>query len=354
MVKMNESQRNGRRSAVTIRDVARAANVSIGTVSRVVNGHPTVNPRLREAVEAAMKGLGYRPNAAARTLRIARTGTIGVVVSDLSNPIFHPMVHGISQVATEYDATLLLCDATAFAGAQAAHLRRLHELRVDGVILHPVAEYEEDIAPLEAAGMTVVITGQRHPRGGRPEMVVNEHLASRQAFKYLVDLGHRRIAHVIQGFMPRRLLPTSAQVDRLTAYREVHAEMGLPVDESLVLVAHRPEDAVDRVLAALQRPDPPTAIVSGAHAYTPHVLRAIRSAGLKVPRDLSFITFGDSAWSEANEPPITAIGLDYETYGRRLARLLFSVAAGQPAEVTLHQDSQFLLRESCAPPRPGG
>src|SRR5262245_2850217 len=104
---------------VTVHDVARAANVSIGTVSRVVNGQPSVRPTIREAVERAIKDLGYRPNAAARQLRATHTRTIGLVLSDLTNPTFYPLIRGLQEVLREFDTWLYLCESAGSADAQA-------------------------------------------------------------------------------------------------------------------------------------------------------------------------------------------------------------------------------------------
>ncbi len=111
---------------MTIHDVARAAKVSIGTVSRVVNGHVSVNPQIRRSVEQAIAELGYRPNGSARDLRRGRTRTIGVVISDLANPVFSATVQGIEQVAGARGTSLFLCDAAGLGPAQAPLLERLH------------------------------------------------------------------------------------------------------------------------------------------------------------------------------------------------------------------------------------
>jgi LacI family transcriptional regulator len=339
----------------TIRDVAREANVSIGTVSRVVNGHTSVHPDIRRQVEGAIRRLNYRPHAAARDLRRGRTGTIGVVISDLANPIFASTVQGIERVAGERGTSLFLCDCAGFANAQALHLERLHERRVDGVILHPTGPYDAQLAHFTEAGIPVVLIGQRRPTGATAEVVVDEYEASLEAIRLILRLGHRRVCLVLQQFGAAPLLKTSAQNDRVAAYEQAHREAAVPMDHSLV-VAARDADAVrSAVEALLARSERPTALVSGAHLYTPDLLAAVRAGGLTIPDDLSFISHGDSPWARVHQPPLTVIRTDYPEYGRRAAELLFAVIDGRPIGGPLRQRAELVVRGSCAPPgRPSG
>src|SRR5262245_3344998 len=158
----------------TIQDVARAANVSASTVSRVLNHDASVHPGLRGVVEQAIRDLGFRPNAAARSLRAARTQTVGVVAAELTNPTLISSLYGIEKVATDCDYSLLVADWHGSLELQGRHLERLHERRVDGIILHPVGDYERQLAPLRAAGFPIVIMGRRAASGGTLEVVVDE------------------------------------------------------------------------------------------------------------------------------------------------------------------------------------
>jgi LacI family transcriptional regulator len=339
---------------VTIRDVAREANVSIGTVSRVVNGHASVHPEIRREVERAIRRLGYRPHAGARDLRRGRTGTIGVVISDLANPIFTPTVQGIERVAGERGTSLFLCDSAGFANAQTVHLERLHERRVDGVILHPTGAYDVHLAQFVAAGIPVVLIGQRRPTGATAEVVVDEYDASLEAMRLLLRLGHKQVGLVLQQFGEAPLLHTSAQNDRVAAYRQAHREADVPVDDSRVIFAQDAAEARSSVELLLARRDRPTALISGAHPYTPELLAAVRDAGLTMPDDLSFISYGDSPWARVHQPPLTVIRTDYPQYGRRAAELLFAVIEGRSTTGMLRERADLVVRGSCAPPRRAG
>jgi LacI family transcriptional regulator len=334
----------------TIRDVARTAGVSIATVSRVINGDGSVHPTLRRLVEDAVQHTGYRPNAAARSLRRARTGTIGVVVPELRNPALTAIVQGIEQVAREREVSLFLCDAGGSFRAQGRHLERLHERRVDGVIIYPIGRFREQIAPLREAGIPVVVVGQRVQAGDLPGLVADEYDASRAAFRLLLDLGHRRIGFIVRGSVTS-LPETDVMGNRIAAYRAAHAEAGVPLNEALIVAARTSRETFGRAEALLSGPNPVTALVSGMHTDAPEVLAAIQAAGLCVPDDVSVISYGDSRWAEVFHPPLTVVRTDYDESGRRIADLLFAAARGEATPQTIHQQSELVIRGSCAPPR---
>jgi len=338
----------------TIRDVARSAQVSVATVSRVVNGDRGVHPLLRRHVEAAVQQLAYRPSAAARNMRRARTGMIGIVVSELLNPAFIAIVEGIERVASERGVGLFLCDSRRSSAAQLAHLARLHTQRVDGVVLQPYGPYREQIEPLLRDGIPVVITGNRSKEGDLPQVVVNEHGASLAAFRLLLGLGHRRIAFTVRGREPVAVETAEGILgDRLNAYREAHAEASVPLDRTLIVTSPDPHETYHCTRALLRRPDRPSALVCGIHTDVADMLVAVKDAGLTVPRDLSFITYGDSRWTEAHSPAITAIRRDFAEYGTITAALLFALADRKQVEPILSLDCALVERESCAPPPDG-
>jgi LacI family transcriptional regulator len=339
-------------TVTTIRDVASAAHVSIATVSRVVNGDRSVHPGLRQLVEAAIEQLGYQPNAAARSLRLARTGTIGVIVPDLTNPTFTDILHGIEQVAAERGRSLFVCDAAGSFTAQGVHLDRLYGQRVDGILIHPLGPFREQIAAMRAKGIPVIVMGQRSPSGMEPEVIVDEHEAAQAAFRLLFGLGHRRIGLIIRTYGSEPAQLTASMPVRVRDYREAHAAAGIPIDETLLSAAQTLDEARTQASAMLGRPDRPTALIAGMHRFTPGMLLAMREAGLRMPRDVSLIAHGDSLWANAFEPPITVIRLDYSAFGRQAAELFFAVAAGKAPDGPLVQRSELVVRGSAAPARP--
>ncbi len=335
----------------TIHDVAQHAAVSIGTVSRVINNHPSVRPVTRRAVLQAIEAIGYHPNAVARNLRRARSGTLAVAVSYLDNPTNLAIVHGIAHAARERGIGLLLCDADGSYVTQGAHLTRLMEQRVDGVAIRPAGDFLPQVAPLLRAGIPVVPVGIRRSSGLHPEVIVDEEAASLAAMQLLTGLGHRRIGLLLRGFPDMREDGTGANRHRFQAYRRVHAEAGLEVSRRLVRLVYREEDIFTQTAALLALPDRPTALVAAVHYFVPEMLKAVKAAGLSIPGDLSFIAYGDSSWAEAVTPALTVVRTDYEEMGRRTADLLLSAIAGEAPPEPPPLPSALIVRESCGPAR---
>ncbi|MGD9889812.1 MAG: LacI family DNA-binding transcriptional regulator [Dehalococcoidia bacterium] len=333
----------------TIHDVAHAASVSISTVSRVVNGDPTVHPALRRQVEEAVQQLGYRPNAAARSLRRTRTETIAAVITDLPNPVFTEMIHGIESVARHRHVNLFLCDSRGSLRIQRAHVESLAERRVDGVIINAVGDHQQELAPLIEGGIPLVIISRRAPGTGFAELIVDEQDASVAAFQSLLDLGHRRIGLVMHRFRAPASGPVTSPHARIAAYRQAHALAGTPVDESLIVTPLTINEVYASTVALLSRADRPTALVVGAHPFLADCLLAVQRVGLRIPDDLSLIAYGDSRWTEVHQPPISVIRMDYIEYGRRAAELLFAVGADAATDRSLFQRAELVMRDSCAP-----
>lgn len=333
----------------TIHDVARHADVSIGTVSRVLNNHPSVRPITRRAVLEAIEAIGYHPNAVARNLRHARTGTIGVTVSYLDNPTNMAIVRGIEHAARERGIGLLLCDADGSYATQGAHLRRLCEQRVDAVAIRPAGDFLPQVAPLLRAGVPVVPVGLRQPSGIHPEVLVDEAAASAAALQLLIGLGHRRIGLLLRGFDDVGDDATSANRPRFRDFRRAHHDAGIPVSRELIRVVYREADVFSETARLLALPERPTALVAAVHYIVPDMLLAVRAAGLSIPDDLSFLAYGDSRWAQAVTPALTVIRTDYEEMGRRTAALLLGAMAGAAPEEPPPLRSELVVRASCGP-----
>src|SRR6266508_2926832 len=180
-------------SVTTILDVARLAEVSIATVSRVINGDAAVRPQTRRLVEDAIEQLDYRPNAAARSLRLSRSQTIGLIVTDLANPVFTQIVNGIESVARAHDYSLFLCDTGNDPEAENRHMERLYERRVDGVIIYSINGCRADaLDRFLASKSPVVAMGPAAFRGDLPGVLVRERGATEAAVERLLALGHTR------------------------------------------------------------------------------------------------------------------------------------------------------------------
>ncbi|MDQ0931786.1 LacI family DNA-binding transcriptional regulator [Streptomyces turgidiscabies] len=332
----------------TMADVARHAGVSVATVSHVLNGTRVVRPATRQSVLDAIEVLGYSPNTLARSLVTARTRSIGLAVSAISNPYFTEILQGVEARAMEHGYSLLLADPHDDPEHERKVVQLLHERRVDGVIVAPSADPGALIAYLTRHGVPTVFLDRLvdTPADSTPrfDQVCAENAEPMaRLMAHLTALGHKRVG-LVAG---RPGLSTTAE--RIAAYRIGLASAGLPHDERLV--AHgdsEPEGAERATAALLALAAPPTALVTADNAMTIGALRALRGRGLTVPDDLALCCFDDFTWADLLTPGLTAIAQPGRDIGAQAVRLLLDRLADpdRPAR-TVRLPCTFVHRESC-------
>lgn len=333
------------RSVVTIRDVAREAGVAVSTVSRALNGSAPSSPAIRERVRAAAARLGYQPSATARGLRRSCTMTIGVIVPDLANPVFLQWLRGAEHRLQESGYSLLICDGQDSWTRMEAHLARLYEHRVDGLLLAGPAPFAS-LRPFFEADIPVEPDPRLIARGTTARATMEE-AATLAAYRALVSAGHRRIAFVARATDGNRRIAHlyNPRVERLD---EVLDEAGLSLDPGLVLRVEATElQALTRTMAS--HPDAPTAYVAASHLLAAPLIGAIYDAGLRIPHDVSFLSFGDSDWAVAQRPQLSVIRHNYYAEANQCAASLVSrISSGLPPEATPFEPSEFVNRGSIA------
>jgi LacI family transcriptional regulator len=301
----------------SVRDVAALAGVSVGTVSRVVNGRPDVTPKLRARVEAAMTELDYQPNHLARNFRRQRSRTIGVVVPDITAPFFAELVKQIEAAAVAADYTVLVGNSANRPDRERAYLARLREHVVDGLVFAPSTEATE-VAPGDRS--RVVVVDREIP--GLDLVACDHEAGAREAVRHLLDLGHRRVA-CVSGPLD---VPVFRQ--RFAGYREemapVLAREGIdPVDYARFepLAGERGLEAAGELLAL---ETPPTAIFATSDQQAIGVLRACADRGLRTPEDVSVVGFDDIPLAELMQPRLTTVRQPTEEIGRLVVERLMS------------------------------
>lgn len=333
----------GRQGTPDIREVADYAKVGIGSVSRVLSGHPDVSEAMRKRVMKAVEELGYRPNLVAQGLRRGTTSTIGYVVSDISNYLFSEIALGAEHVLMGAGHAMLILSSISSAGGDSAQIEVLAQRGVDGLILSLQDESDAEIlAALERLGRPVVLVDRELPGFEGAAAVLADHASGIElAVRHLMDLGHERIA-LISGTPSIR--PTRERERALFAMREEGSQF-----ESYTGAYSNEHGA--RVASDLLSRDPrPTAIIAGGNQILAGVLAAIRDRGLRVPDDLSMITCDKLALAEFLDPPLATITRDTDEMGRSAGRLVLAALKGQPAsEVTV--PVTFEPGRSCAPAR---
>ncbi len=331
----------------TIEDVARRAGVSRQTVSRVINGRNWVSAEARERVLEAVRALGYRRNALAGGLRSGRTQTIGMLISNILNPLFAGEARGVQDVADAHGYQVILCNTDEDVRKEERLLRMLQEKQVDGAIVIPCHSNNSRAALEELARTSVplVLLNRRLP--GFDCVAFDSYREGEQAVQHLIDRGHRRVAIITS---PRR--STTAR-ERVSAYRQVLKRNQIPYDADLVQAAGWDEqDGARATRQLLGLPRPPTAIFTTSVLLTLGALTALRAAGRRIPGDVALVGCNETRWSEVVDPPLTMIQTDPYALGRAGAELLFRRLAGDrtDAPALIRLPAQLEVRASSGPP----
>lgn len=332
----------------TITDVAREARVSASTVSHVINETRYVSDEVKQRVHAAMEALNYQPNVIARSLRTRETLTVGVVVSDVTNPFFTSIVRAIEDEVLKQGYSIILCDTDEKPEREQAYLRLLMGRRVDGLIVAPSSGNADLLRSAIESGLPVVLLDRSVPGLAADVVLSDNESGAFDAVSYLIGMGHRRI-----GIVAGRL-EVSTGADRMAGYVRAIRTHGIPADESLIEVAKFKRDiAYDKTMKMLNRAEPPTALFVCNNVMTAGTMAALKAAGKKVPEDISVIGFDDSEWAALMDPPLTVVAQPIVELGTRAAQTLMRrISRGRvktPRAVVLKPE--LILRDSCARPR---
>ena len=335
--------------APTIEDVARRSGVSRQTVSRVINGRNWVSADARERVLAAVQELGYRRNALAGGLRSGRTQTIGLLISDILNPLFAGEARGVQDVADAHGYQVILANTDEDVRKEERLVLMLREKQVDGALVIPCHSTASRATLDELVSASIPVTLLNRRMSGFDSVVFDATFEAEQAVQHLIERGHRRIA-IITG--PRR--STTAR-DRLSAYRQVIERNGIAYDPVLVKSGSWNEQgavAATGQLLALARP--PTAIFTTSVRLTLGALMAIKAATLRIPDDVALVGCNETLWSRVVDPPLTMIETDPCALGRAGTELLFRRLDGDRAAIPalIRLPARLEVRQSSGPHTP--
>ena len=295
------------KKAPTIKDVARLSQVSLATVSRVINGIQGVSPELSERVHLAVKELGYYPNEAARSLVSKETRSIGVVVNNLHDPFFYDLLRGFEQGSYETDYNVVFCSVPSGASSKKAkYVQYLTNGVVDGLVLYgsylsdkPLVHYLQNETTCD-----YIIIENNIPEVGCNELIVDNAKGVQQAITYFSELGHSKIAHICGD------LNKMVSTERLNGYMRTMQSLGLEIAPSYIQNATADyRGGYDCMQALLQLKDRPTAVFCYDDAIASYAIRAALDAGLSIPGDMSVIGFDNQRilldWY--NGPAITSV-----------------------------------------------
>jgi DNA-binding LacI/PurR family transcriptional regulator len=324
----------------TLLDVARAAGVHVSTVSRVLTGSPdlTIRAETRTRIEQAAADLRYRPNALARGLRMASTGALGMLVPSLRNPVYSEIIRGAFERAWERDVVVVLAEDRGGGDAERAYERLVEQGRIDGLLIAGVRPGSLLPEHAERAPVPFVFVNRRHPGGHNVSM--REEEAAAVATGHLLELGHRRLGH----------LAGPEDVD--TARRRLAGFLEAAGDAPRVVHAEFDERAGHRAMRELlDGAEAPTGVFASNLNQAIGALAAARDAGLRVPEDVSLVTYDDDPLSDFLEPPLTGIRMPLHELGIAAVEAMLGRIAGEPpADVTVPAPPELVVRRSTAPP----
>ncbi len=315
------------------------------TVSRVINNSSYISQETRERVEQAIAELGYIPNTLARSLRFKQTKTIALVLSDITNPFFTTITRGVEDTASEQGFSVMFCNTDESQGEEIGYLNVLLQKQVDGVLLVPASCTPESVSFVQDRGTPVVLL-DRYIADARVDSVRGDsEQGAYEAVRYLLELGHQRIA-LVNG--PQSV---STGVDRAAGYRRALVEAGLSSGADRVYYGKfTSEGGYQTARQALAVKPLPTALFAANNFIALGAYRAIRELGLRVPEDISIVAFDDLPL--VMEPFLTVVAQPAYEIGQRATELLLARLAGDgPAEVQeIVLPTHMIVRRSSGPP----
>jgi LacI family transcriptional regulator len=325
----------------TLRDVAKMAGVSTATVSNVLNDSKNVGGEAKQRIHNAVRTLNYIPNNLAKSLRMKKSKLIGLMISDISNPFFPPVVRGIEDVLAKNGFNVLLCDTDSDPEKERRYLKVLLGRRIDGLIVSLAGAEDAHFRDLDLP----VVFFNRIPDEGPFNTVETENVeGGLLAADHLAKHGFRRIA-VIAG--PQHL---SVGKERLVGFLNGIAKNGLPTDQRLIAVCPFTADAGYRAMESFMAlPEPPEAVFTCNNALTIGAFRFLREGGFSIPRDIALIGYDDLDWTTLVEPPLTVIRHPGFEMGLETGKLIMECLRNQesriPRRISMRLDLE--IRRSC-------
>lgn len=317
--------------------------MAISTASRALNRTGRVSEETIKHVTLVAQQLGYRPNQIARTMRAKRSHAVGVVVSDLSNPLYGKIIKSLEKAFTQQGYALLIANSNNSLQQEAELIDFFKSRKIDGLILGPCEDEAVEHLDEQLDGLPTVLLD----RLGNDDLIsvqVDHYLGAKQAIEYLIGLGHERIALMTPG---GRVQPGKA---RVKAYKDVHRKAGLKLDPELIRIEESSMDFSFENTLQLLKPGKqrPTAFICLGTRILAGVLAAVKQRGLSIPDDISLVSIGDTDLSEFYKPAITAVAWDIELLAQTMAdSLLQKINSAPDAPASQNIPTELILRESC-------
>ena len=340
-------------SRSTIADVAREAGVSKATVSRVLSGRAEyMRDATRQRVEQAIERLNYRPSSVARSLTSKRTHTAGILISDVGNPFYPEVIHGVEDCAFKDGYDVFLCNTNYDEKRGMAFVRSLIDKRVDGVLIMSSSMSDDWLAELARNNVPAVVLDWevQNAKGNLSLLRVDYQKGVAQAVDHLVELGHRQFVHV-SG--PVKLPTTHWRQEAFLRALEKH---GIPAADVMIIEGNlRIEGGREAMQVIAEKGGEKTAVFSANDLMAMGILAEARALGINIPTDMSVIGLDDIWLSTQTDPPLTTVALPRYEIGQTAMQLLFELL-NNPREkeaepLYAHVETGLTIRESTGPVR---
>lgn len=312
---------------ITIKEVAKRANVSTATVSRVLNNNYPVSDEARTEVLKAASELNYKPNGIARSLKKNKTNLIGIIVADIANPFFMNVSKGIENVVSKEKYNLIISSSDESQDKEMKLLNMMLEKKVDGIIMAPSNIDCLEIKSIISSGIKLVLV-DRKVEGITVDYIANDNFNG--AFSLTEDLirkGHRDIA-IVNG-----CVNVTTAIERFNGYKAAMNKYGIKIDEDFILSGeYSASMAFVETINLIKKGKLPTALVSSNNSMTEGIMKALKSEKLRVPEDISLVSFGQIANQEFIEPKITCIKQNPFLMGQKAGEVILDKLNGKSKE----------------------
>ena len=329
-------------SNVTLKDVAKEAGVSISTVSRVIREQNAVRPETRKKVMEAIKKLNYYVDTTARAMVKKQTKTIGLSISDISNPFYPPLLRGVENTINKFGYSLILCNTDEDAEKEKQYLKVMLEKRVDGLIVSLASPTNVSILKeFEKRNIPIVCVDRKAEDIEVDTVSVDNFYGSFAAVEHLLKLGHTRIA-MISGI--RGITTTE---ERIKGY--IEALKKYEADEPIIVEGKSTIEGAIEATEKVLKLDPLTAIFSCNNLMTLGVYIGLKKNGKKIPKDIAVVGFDDLDWADALNPPPTVVSQPAYAIGSTAAQMVIQriLKEGPSKKQNIVLKTELIVRESC-------
>ncbi len=330
-------------NAPTIKDVARIAGVSISTVSRVINNKGGVSKQLEDRIREAIKGLKYKPNIVARALKSRATKTLGLIIPNIMNPIFPPLVKVIEDTAKSYNFSTILCNSDGKIEEEAKYIEVLIEKQVDGIILNAIGDYHEGLETVKDTGTPIIVLGRKIAGFGATCITLDNEKGAYSAVEHLIRSGMKNIA-----FLFGLLEASSAINDRFAGYKKALKDYGVKFRKDLVAKGNRTFEggsvATQTLLSRNVRFD---SVFASNDVMALGCIEKLIGSGFRVPEDISVMGYDDIPFASMFKPRLSTVRSPIGEFGveavKTMLQIIYSKKDKQQEKIF---DPELVVRDS--------